>query len=570
MKEQGKIKILGLLDNPCGGSRYHRVKLPLEALNGKEIDVKGEKCTIEVAFLSKSHEDFYLLEQDVKNYDVIWTNFVHGTKDSFISVWREKYGFIYICDTDDYHELPENHIQKGRDYTKILQQLVNADAVIVASNQLAAKYHSTNDRLQVSENFLPVKEYVKEESSKVRLGILGSISHINDWLSIRNVIKKLADDSDIQKKCKFVICGYVADKYWDKIVKMFKVNPNMEVEVVEGLDVENYMSLYSKIDILLAPLEDNEWNFCKSNLKILEAALTNTVVVGSDIYTSKNGGALYAVKKKSDWYKIIKWLIKDENYKKVDFTEILKTNKFDERIEKLRLLLEYCLNNPVEKPENLHIWGITYSDEQSTEYTQYDNSHIRTVEQKSYLYESNPMIDIIDNKLADVKEDDYVGIFSYKFPFKTNIGNRLLYKIFREIGGETDVMGLSTTFLKRNYLQFTEFQHPGFMSLFTKICADLNLEVREPKAIVWSNFFLAKKSIYTRFVNEIIKPAIELMETKYKEEAFKDADYKSGASPEKLKELTGMEYYSLHTFVLERLLSIYLENHPEITFLQVN
>ena len=37
-------------------------------------------------------------------------------------------------------------------------------------------------------------------------------------------------------------------------------------------------------------------------------------------------------------------------------------------------------------------------------------------------------------------------------------------------------------------------------------------------------------------------------------------------SKEKLKQLTGLDYYPMHTFVLERMLSLYLHNNPKIKF----
>jgi hypothetical protein len=43
-------------------------------------------------------------------------------------------------------------------------------------------------------------------------------------------------------------------------------------------------------------------------------------------------------------------------------------------------------------------------------------------------------------------------------------------------------------------------------------------------------------------------------------EYFEDAKYITGLSSEKLKELTGLDYYTYHTFVLERLILFYVTN----------
>ena len=47
--------------------------------------------------------------------------------------------------------------------------------------------------------------------------------------------------------------------------------------------------------------------------------------------------------------------------------------------------------------------------------------------------------------------------------------------------------------------------------------------------------------------------------TKYKKEAWEDSGYKALTS-ERLKQVTGLEYYPMHTFILERLLSVWIDN----------
>jgi hypothetical protein len=97
------------------------------------------------------------------------------------------------------------------------------------------------------------------------------------------------------------------------------------------------------------------------------------------------------------------------------------------------------------------------------------------------------------------------------------------------------------------------------MKLFKVICKELNLEVKEPKHTIYGNFFIAKGKVYKEYV-ELLKDAILFMHCKYSELAFKDANYQSGLTPEQLKERTGLDYYTFHTFILERLLSVYIDN----------
>lgn len=203
------------------------------------------------------------------------------------------------------------------------------------------------------------------------------------------------------------------------------------------------------------------------------------------------------------------------------------------------------------------IYSIVYDKNQIVEYEKYDNSHIKTIEQKSYLFEYNVLIDVIDNHNIT---EDYLGIFSYKFPIKTGLFKKKLLKILKDSPNkDIYIFCTNSNKLKGKYLSFTEKVHPGFVELFTALCNDLNLKVKEPKYVVYSNFFIARTDIYKEYVNNIIKPAIELLETKYKEQVWKDSKYQ-GLGKEKLKQCTGLDYYPFHTFILERLFSIWIEN----------
>lgn len=212
--------------------------------------------------------------------------------------------------------------------------------------------------------------------------------------------------------------------------------------------------------------------------------------------------------------------------------------------------------------KNIKIYSIVYNDEQVIEYQRYDNSHIKTIEQLSYLFEYNVLIDVIDN--FNVKED-YLGIFSHKFPFKTGLFKKKLYWLL-ENNSDFDIYGLCPQYsLKGKYLDFTEKVHPGFKQLFYPLCKDLGLEVKEPEYVIYSNFVIMKTNIYKDYVNNIIKPAIHLLETKYKDLAWKNSNYK-GLPMDQLKLHTELDYYPFHPFILERLFSIFLMHHPEYSF----
>jgi hypothetical protein len=206
---------------------------------------------------------------------------------------------------------------------------------------------------------------------------------------------------------------------------------------------------------------------------------------------------------------------------------------------------------------NYKIYSIVYDVSHNAQYERYDNSHIKTPAQKSYLFEYNPIIDIIDNYSI---EEEYLGIFSYKFATKFLFNGKPITKdMLRnrlEMNPGFEVYGLSTISSPRFFgFDFIELEHPGFFEIFFPLCDDLGLSKESPEFMINSNFFVAKKEIYSDYVNSIIKPAIYLLDSKYKELSWRKCKY-DGGTPDIMR-LTGLPCYTFHTFILERLMAQY-------------
>lgn len=206
------------------------------------------------------------------------------------------------------------------------------------------------------------------------------------------------------------------------------------------------------------------------------------------------------------------------------------------------------LNKPTQL--DIDIYGICFKDSQNTEYKRIDNK-VSTIAEKSYLFEYNV---ILNTPIVS----DYTGFFSWKFRAKTGMNKRVLFNLLKEKNyKEYEVINLCEP-LPKPYLEFSESNHKGFMDLFTSICMDLNLIVKEPKHVIYSNFFIAKKEIFIEY-QILIKKAIELLDTKYMGQAWEDSGY-NALKKELLKEVTGLDYYPMHTFILERLISVWIDN----------
>jgi hypothetical protein len=206
---------------------------------------------------------------------------------------------------------------------------------------------------------------------------------------------------------------------------------------------------------------------------------------------------------------------------------------------------------------NFKIYSIVYDAAHSAQYERYDNSHIKTPKQKSYLFEYNPIVDIVDNHSI---EEEYLGIFSYKFATKFSLNGKAITKDLLRSRLENspgfDVYGLSNLSSKMFFgFDFIERSHPGFFDIFFPLCDDLNLSKEQPEFMINSNFFVAKTEVYRDYVNSVIKPAIELLDGKYRNLAWRKCNY--AAANQNIMQLTGLPCYTFHTFVLERLMAQY-------------
>ena len=285
-----KIKILALVNS--GGSKYFRVLLPLDLL---------DKEKYEVVYLNEN----FIIESIVKDIDYLYIHWVQRTNCTYLSLWKEKYGFKIIQDIDDYWVLPHGHYMSSKieeAKKQLINQLILADIVLCSTQYLLEKCQQFNDNCHLRENYIPIgyhqfqPELIKVENRKPTIGICGSLSHYDDWMSIRNQLKRI---QSLEKYFDFVVAGYadetkVSKDKWDKIVRLFK-NP----KVYRHLPVNQYINFYKHIDILLAPLEINEFNKAKSGLKILEAGVKSTITISNNLYREKGIDTYLSIDDKS-------------------------------------------------------------------------------------------------------------------------------------------------------------------------------------------------------------------------------------------------------------------------------
>lgn len=537
------MKILGIIDGKA--NRYHRVYLPLE---GK------------ADFLTMNGEP--LKKEMFKGYDVIWMNFLIANQVEQISAWKQELGFKLVLDLDDSWWDFKHPMQFEAMYNlsvNVPKYAVLADIVSVSTLPLAEMAKLYNKNVVVIPNFLPVgngqfvnKPENKKYNGKLRIGLFGGASHTKDWTIFKGVLNKLAKNKQIVENCEFKLLGVPENSH---LGLEFKKKKNLNVQYFDFKPVENYMELLNEVDVVCQPLELAEYNICRSGLKVIECSIKDVLFIGSDLYEHKEFPNYFKAETPVEYEKTILELI--DNYEKWRddlCAKNLALNKWEERVNFTTEVCEKALT--VKDIEiDAEIYSIKYLEEQSVEHIPYLNVNT----EKPWRFEYSAFIDVH----TKIKKD-YVGMLSWKFPYKTSLFKKGLISLLEaKKYKEYDFVNLTKKHWAtgKEFLEFSEKQHPGLLKLLKQVCDKVGLEYyNNPSVVSYSNFFICKKEVFQDYVQNYVIPALDYMENEAWEEYNQDAQYAGGLDSKKLKELTGMEFYNFPTFVLERMLLMYLED----------
>ncbi|QHG66296.1 glycosyltransferase [Pseudomonas putida] len=189
-----------------------------------------------------------------------------------------------VCDTrlifelDDYAIAPpkkNDHArnQPGNVREMLAQAIGLCDRLVVSTEPLADALSSFHDDIRVVPNMLSASLWgelrsVRQTSARPRVGWAGGTSHRGDLELMLGVVQALADQVDW---VFFGMCPPMLQPY----IKEFYPNVPM-VEYPQKLASLN-------LDLALAPLEQNLFNECKSNLRLLEYGVCGYPVICTDI-----------------------------------------------------------------------------------------------------------------------------------------------------------------------------------------------------------------------------------------------------------------------------------------------
>jgi len=343
-----KLKILAVPANE-GGCAYYRIIAPLqklEELYGDQVEIKWDKNPLGI----NEKDGTWIQDWDfssIKWADIVMTQNLSnfgGNYTARIIGKAKKFGKFVHYDTDDLltniyegHRLYHVYKEKGlEEITKFIYS--HADLVTVTQKKFADRitpFLGHGNALAVIKNSvdynLPcwnMQKLPKRKKKFCRFGWAGGIHHEQD-LRYFGGVPHFVNQRVGRENCTWDFYGHpppntpegdwqidVWKRYKEIILRGFKGAKNWNIHY--ALTPDRYGQFFTNMDVALAPLEDNEFNDSKSEIKLAECGRYKVPLVASNvgcydewIVDGETGFLIDPKKGISEWNKILTKVAKD-------------------------------------------------------------------------------------------------------------------------------------------------------------------------------------------------------------------------------------------------------------------
>jgi len=257
------------------GSGQYRVLQPLAALQAERgIEGVAHANLLDIVEQQRIDPDVVILQRRVGEADL-----------ARIEAMPRHSRALKVYELDDYLlELPARSAHRAQLPADIRRSLPRAislvDRLVVSTPALADALAGLHPDIRVARNRLPPAWWTRlpalrrNVGKRPRVGWAGGIGHNGDLEMIAEVVRELADEVE------WVFMGMCPES----------LQPYVH-EFHPGVDIEVYPRALARLnlDLALAPLEDNRFNACKSNLRLLEYGACAIPVVCTDIEAYRDG-----------------------------------------------------------------------------------------------------------------------------------------------------------------------------------------------------------------------------------------------------------------------------------------
>lgn len=279
------------------GCGHYRMIKPFEAMREhKLIDGALSDGLLQVVDLERFDPDVIVLQRQIG--------------DERLEAMRRIKAFsraFKVYELDDYlPNLPLKNAHRGQMPKDVIRSLRRGlsfvDRFVVSTEALAEALADMHADILVVENKLPTDWWsdlrsLRRAGRKPRVGWAGGVSHTGDLQLIADVVKELANEVE------WVFMGMCPDD----------LRPYVH-EFYQGVDLDQYPNKLASLnlDLAIAPLEENLFNECKSNLRLLEYGACGYPVICSDVRCYQNDLPVHRVRNRfKDWVNAIRLHIND-------------------------------------------------------------------------------------------------------------------------------------------------------------------------------------------------------------------------------------------------------------------
>jgi glycosyltransferase involved in cell wall biosynthesis len=244
---------------------------------------------------------------------VVWQTLHYKHTLEFFEEMRMRHQKPFLVETDDYlFDIPSTNAafeswRPGSAIRKVaLSQIRQADGLIVSTPYLAEMYRSENATIHVVPNSIDFNEWKdlgERQHNRLRIGWVGGATHSSDLEMIASPL------SHILRKYEnvwfYCIHGVPNSfKTWNKTYWTTRWAPiNLYPKFVSSF----------KFDIGIAPLEDNNFNRGKSNLRWLEYSALKIPTIASSLpdfmRVIEQGKTGFIARDEKDWIEYLSLLI---------------------------------------------------------------------------------------------------------------------------------------------------------------------------------------------------------------------------------------------------------------------
>lgn len=277
------------------GCGHYRILHPFKAM-ADELRLEGGLKLNDFHFT-----DVARIQPDVIVLQGAWA---HAGILTQIRRYREITGAKVVLEFDDYlPNVPTRSIYRKQFSRSVLRDMRRAieqvDWLVVSTPALAEEYSSFHHDIRVAPNgLLPGwwrnLDAQRRSGRKMRVGWAGGVSHTGDLAEIRSVVK------DLGHEVEWVFMG---------------MKPNgVQCEFHPGVAIDRYPAKLASLnlDLAVVPLEVNQFNRCKSNLRLLELGACGIPVICTDIEPYRGDLPVTRVRNRyHDWVEAIRAHISD-------------------------------------------------------------------------------------------------------------------------------------------------------------------------------------------------------------------------------------------------------------------